>query len=277
VSTLGDRALHNVRTSTCRRRVKVRCISTPVLPKPASSTPDDNFLGNVADLRKRSVPPTVPPRDDQFPVTVRGQSRGHVRLRKPHPALDRLDDAARRRRAGPRLRRHRFANLGIPVFPCVPGGKQPLTPNGFHDATSAARIIHAWWQRTPDANIGLPTGASTGILVVDIDVHPGGNGFAAFERARAEGLAGVAMLRNASDVPVTNVRVDFTVILAHADGLADAETRYLGGEDLAVLPPSTEPREVRWSIAPTAVMIPGVPTLGDGQDDPTTAPMTRRV
>ena len=52
----------------------------------------------------------------------------------------------------------RYANLGIPVFPCVPGGKQPLTPNGFHDATSSARIVHDWWQRTPDANIGLPTG-----------------------------------------------------------------------------------------------------------------------
>jgi hypothetical protein len=83
----------------------------------------------------------------------------------------------------------RYANLGIPVFPCVPGGKQPLTPHGFHDATSSARVVHQWWQRTPDANIGLPTGGSTGILVVDVDVHSGGGGFAAFERARREGLA----------------------------------------------------------------------------------------
>ncbi|MDF1605886.1 bifunctional DNA primase/polymerase [Nocardioides sp. YIM 152315] len=83
----------------------------------------------------------------------------------------------------------RFANLGIPVFPCVPGGKQPLTPNGFHDATAAARIVHDWWQRAPEANIGLPTGARTGVMVVDVDRHVGGSGFAAFERARAEGLA----------------------------------------------------------------------------------------
>lgn len=82
-----------------------------------------------------------------------------------------------------------YANLGIPVFPCVPGGKQPLTPNGFLDATSSARVVHQWWQRTPDANIGLPTGARSGILVVDIDVHAGGSGFAPFERARSEGLA----------------------------------------------------------------------------------------
>ena len=83
----------------------------------------------------------------------------------------------------------RYANLGIPVFPCVPGGKQPLTPNGFHDATSHAPSVHAWWERHPDANIGLPTGARTGVLVVDVDVHSGANGFEAFERARSVGLA----------------------------------------------------------------------------------------
>jgi hypothetical protein len=82
----------------------------------------------------------------------------------------------------------RYANLGIPVFPCLAGGKQPLTPNGFHDASSSARVVHAWWERTPDANIGLPTGARTGVLVVDVDIHPGGSGFEAFERARSEGL-----------------------------------------------------------------------------------------
>lgn len=83
----------------------------------------------------------------------------------------------------------RYANLGIPVFPCVPGGKQPLTTNGFHDATSSAHVVHGWWQRHPEANIGLPTGAASGVLVVDIDVHPGGSGFAPFERARAAELA----------------------------------------------------------------------------------------
>lgn len=82
----------------------------------------------------------------------------------------------------------RYSNLGIAVFPCVPGGKQPLTPNGFHDATSSARVVHAWWERHPEANIGLPTGARTGVLVVDVDVHSGGSGFQAFERARSEGL-----------------------------------------------------------------------------------------
>jgi hypothetical protein len=83
----------------------------------------------------------------------------------------------------------RYANLGIPLFPCVPGGKQPLTANGFHDATTSAQRVAQWWKRNPDANIGLPTGARTEVVVVDIDVHGEQSGYPAFERARSARLA----------------------------------------------------------------------------------------
>jgi len=60
----------------------------------------------------------------------------------------------------------RYADLGYPVFPCAPGGKVPITPHGFKDATTDAVQIEAWWEKTPDANIGVPT---AGLLVVDVD------------------------------------------------------------------------------------------------------------
>lgn len=82
-----------------------------------------------------------------------------------------------------------LATRDIPVFPCTPGGKQPLTSHGFHDATTDLATVRGWWQRWPDANIGMPTGAASGADVVDVDVHSGGSGFAAFERARSAGLA----------------------------------------------------------------------------------------
>ncbi len=63
----------------------------------------------------------------------------------------------------------RFASKGIPVFPCRPGGKEPLVSGGFKAATRDPRKIRMWWSRWPDANIGVPTGAASGILALDVD------------------------------------------------------------------------------------------------------------
>lgn len=81
-----------------------------------------------------------------------------------------------------------FAAAGVPVFPCVPGGKSPLTTRGFHEAATNERRVHGWWRWQPTANIGVPTGPVTGLEVVDVDRKAAGSGFAAFERARRAGL-----------------------------------------------------------------------------------------
>jgi hypothetical protein len=62
------------------------------------------------------------------------------------------------------------ARMGIPVFPCNPLDKGPLTPNGFKDATTDEAQIRAWWARWPNAMIGVPTGPASGIWVVDTDI-----------------------------------------------------------------------------------------------------------
>ncbi|SMX77771.1 Primase C terminal 1 (PriCT-1) [Brevibacterium aurantiacum] len=81
-----------------------------------------------------------------------------------------------------------FAAAGVPVFPCVPGAKRPLTEHGFHDASTDLARVDAWWRQHPGANIGLPTGATSGAVVVDVDVHGPVNGFEALNRARRAGL-----------------------------------------------------------------------------------------
>lgn len=48
-------------------------------------------------------------------------------------------------------------------------GKHSITPNGFKDAAANEAQIHEWWTKWPDANIGVPTGAGTGIVVLDCD------------------------------------------------------------------------------------------------------------
>lgn len=94
-------------------------------------------------------------------------------------SIDRLESAAAARK---------YADAGVPVFPCVAGGKRPLTAHGFHDASADPARVTRWWARWPNANIGMPTGSVSGVEVVDVDVHGVIRGFTAFERARAEGL-----------------------------------------------------------------------------------------
>lgn len=84
----------------------------------------------------------------------------------------------------------RFADAGVPVFPCVPGGKRPLIEHGFHAATTDTGQVAAWWRRWPAANVGVPTGAASGLVVVDVDVHGPADGRARFDRADAAGLVG---------------------------------------------------------------------------------------
>jgi hypothetical protein len=83
-----------------------------------------------------------------------------------------------------------YAGLGLPVFPlhwvddqgqcscgkqCGSVGKHPLIPNGHLGATTDPGQIGRWWSRWPDANIGIPTGERSGLLVLDEDVK--NNGF----------------------------------------------------------------------------------------------------
>jgi putative DNA primase/helicase len=64
-----------------------------------------------------------------------------------------------------------YASYGIAIFPCKQS-KAPLTRNGFKDATADKKQIREWWDRWPKAMIGMPTGAASGIAVIDIDLKP---------------------------------------------------------------------------------------------------------
>jgi putative DNA primase/helicase len=79
-----------------------------------------------------------------------------------------------------------YAAKGWPVFPvhvptdgvcdCMDGaacehpGKHPWTARGLKDATTAATQIRAWWDRWPDANIGIATGPAH-LVVLDVDAR----------------------------------------------------------------------------------------------------------
>jgi hypothetical protein len=60
-----------------------------------------------------------------------------------------------------------------PIFPCNPLNKKPLTDRGFKDATQDRVTIGRWWKDHPNAMIGVPTGAVSGFIVIDVDVKDG--------------------------------------------------------------------------------------------------------
>ncbi len=66
---------------------------------------------------------------------------------------------------------------------CSKPGKHPLTRHGLHDATTDPGVILRWWTRWPVANVGIRTGAPSGLLVVDVD---GPIGMASLRTLRSE-------------------------------------------------------------------------------------------
>lgn len=74
----------------------------------------------------------------------------------------------------------KWGKRGLPVFPCDPKNKSPLTANGFKDATTSLDQIKRWWEANPGAMIGLPTGQISGLWAVDLDGKEGIENFAKF-------------------------------------------------------------------------------------------------
>ena len=83
-----------------------------------------------------------------------------------------------------------YADKGWKVFPlhtpnldgtcscmksrCPDVGKHPRTEHGVKAATTELETINQWWTWWPQANIGIATGSTSGIVVIDIDGDRGG-------------------------------------------------------------------------------------------------------
>jgi len=61
-----------------------------------------------------------------------------------------------------------YARMGFKVLPLYEKKKNPLTRNGFHDASIDPNQIEHWWTQWPRANIGIVLERHA---VIDIDVH----------------------------------------------------------------------------------------------------------
>lgn len=130
-----------------------------------------------------------------------------VRDSSPHVAVDSQEHPANTTYRGKDVLRKKYsetirdaalsyASAGFPVFPlhnldpegncscgeseCSSPGKHPRyhredLRNGHKDATTDPERIRRWWRLWPEANIGIPTGERTGLLVLDEDPRHGGD------------------------------------------------------------------------------------------------------
>jgi putative DNA primase/helicase len=67
-------------------------------------------------------------------------------------------------------------------------GKHPALTGWQKTATTSEAIIRQWWTDEPEANIGLATGPSSDLLIVDIDIRDGKNGFQDLQELDPRGL-----------------------------------------------------------------------------------------
>ena len=79
-----------------------------------------------------------------------------------------------------------YTNDGLKTFPCWSNKKNPMTKNGHKNASSDEHVINDWWDKYPNANIGLLTGKSNNLVVVDVDVKNDAGGMASLEQLQDE-------------------------------------------------------------------------------------------
>ena len=66
-----------------------------------------------------------------------------------------------------------LSSQGLPCFPCN-DQKRPTTSQGFKNASRDPNILWELWRQHPGSLIGVPSGAISGLDVLDIDARHGG-------------------------------------------------------------------------------------------------------
>ena len=94
----------------------------------------------------------------------------------------------------------RYAAWGLQVFPLAPGSKEPFKRSkGLKDATSDLKQVEEWARLYPNANIGIRTGAASGVDVLDVDPKNGGLATAQALRDQGKPLPTRSVAKTRSD------------------------------------------------------------------------------
>ena len=139
---------------------------------------------------------------------------------------------------------------------CNMAGKHPRTHNGLHGASTDKAVISRWkWE---SANIGIATGAASGLVVIDIDPRHGGD--ETIESLKNE-------LGELPPAPRVKTGDGWHLYFRYPDQLIDCRTDVAQGIDIKadggyiVAPPSNHISGGRyqWEIDPEKADLPSLP------------------
>lgn len=68
-----------------------------------------------------------------------------------------------------------YCSMGFKIIPLKPMSKEAFTPHGVYDATDNLEQIKEWASQISSANMGLGCGPESGVCVLDVDKHHGGD------------------------------------------------------------------------------------------------------
>src|SRR6516164_1412692 len=133
-----------------------------------------------------------------------------------------------------------YANYGLRLFPCR-ADKKPLVPHWRDDATCDDAAIAAWLRQWPHADWAWAVAAT--VVVVDIDVKGGKNGYRDFERL--DGHDPRTVDAPAATTPSGGMQIFYAAAKLYKNRVAISgtglDTRTLGG--YVVLPGEANGRE----------------------------------
>lgn len=140
-----------------------------------------------------------------------------------------------------------LASRGLAIFPCRVKDKVPATPHGCLDASRNLETIDQWWRETP-YNIGIATGAASGLFVVDIDGDDGEHALSLLEAKHGE-------LPSTVEVITGRGRHLYFCIgehgrVANSTGWVGTGIDVRGDGGYVIAPPSIHPsgRRYEWSV-----------------------------
>jgi len=145
-----------------------------------------------------------------------------------------------------------YVALGWRVHPLRPRDKRPLLSDWPTKASSDPLIILAWWDQWPEANIGIATGAQSGIFVLDIDPDKDGPETLAQLQDAHGPLPDTATCRTGSGGLHGYFRYPGGVLIRNSAGKLGPGLDIRGEGGYVVAPPSLHPngRPYEWQLDP---------------------------